>query len=217
MPDRAEPLPEHLIERYRDWHATIHEPHRADFEKLAREGQHPREMVISCCDSRVHVTSIFEARSGELFIHRNIAGLVPPYRPDGDHHGTSAAIEFAVKALNISHIIVLGHSGCAGVRGCYDMCSGHAPDLEDPKSFLGRWMEILRPGFERLPPGLSDDERAAILEKEAVLVSLENLAAFPFVAAARDRGDLTLHGAWNDIAAGTIEVYDPAKKAFAVL
>ena len=107
-------------------------------------------MVISCCDSRVHVTSIFGAEQGEFFIHRNIANLVPPYSPNQDYHGTSAAIEYAVTALNISNIIVLGHSNCGGVSGCHDMCSGKAPELEKETSFIGRWMDILRPGFENV-------------------------------------------------------------------
>ena len=153
--DHARPLPAYLISRFQGWRATTYQDNKAWYRRLAASGQHPRAMVISCCDSRVHVTSIFGADEGEFFIHRNIAGLVPIYSPDGGNHGTSAAVEYAVTSLGVAHIVVLGHSNCGGVRGCHDMCCGMAPELEMKSSFVGRWMDILRPGFQRvadLPP-----------------------------------------------------------------
>ena len=209
----ARPLPSYLVQRYHGWKATTFAEHKNWYRRLADEGQRPRAMMISCCDSRVHVTAIFGADQGEFFIHRNIANLVPPYNPDGQHHGTSAAVEYAVNALKVSHLVVLGHSGCGGVDGCYQMCSGHAPELEEKDSFVGRWMDILRPGFDRLPEG-TDAERKARLEKEAVLVSLENLMTFPFVKQAVEDDRLSLHGLWNDIGAGGLDAYDPKTKAF---
>ena len=176
----VKPLPNYLIQRYHGWKATTFEDNHAWYRRLASEGQRPRAMVISCCDSRVHVTAIFGAEQGEFFIHRNIANLVPAYLPDGEPHGTSAAVEYAVTALKVSHIIVLGHSSCGGVRGCHDMCTGHAPDLEKSSSFVGRWMDILRPGYERVKDIKDEAERVARLEREAVLVSVENLMSFPF-------------------------------------
>ena len=173
-------------------------------------------MVISCCDSRVHVTAIFGADQGEFFIHRNIANLVPPYNPDGEYHGTSAAVEYAVNALKVTHLVVLGHSGCGGVEGCYEMCSGNAPELEEKTSFVGRWMDILRPGFNKLQNG-DDATRKRQLEKEAVLISLENLMSFPFVQKAVADDTLSLHGLWNDIGDGGLEAYDPTTKEFVAI
>ena len=203
----SRPLPEYLVRRYLGWKATTYAENRSWYRRLADGGQHPRAMVISCCDSRVHVTSIFGADQGEFFIHRNIANLVPPYNPDGEYHGTSAAIEYAVTTLKVAHLIVLGHSNCGGVQGCYDMCSGDAPELNASTSFVGRWMEILRPGFDALAAG-GKEQRITALEKAAVVVSLQNLLTFPFIKAALDDDMLTLHGLWNDIAAGGLEVYD---------
>ena len=205
--DLASPLPSYLVSRYHGWHATAYQQNKAWYRRLAEGGQHPRAMVISCCDSRVHVTSIFGADQGEFFIHRNIANLVPPYNPDGEYHGTSAAVEYAVTTLKVAHLIVLGHSNCGGVQGCYDMCSGDAPELNASTSFVGRWMEILRPGFNALAAG-GKEQRITALEKAAVVVSLQNLLTFPFIKAALDADLLTLHGLWNDIAAGGLEVYD---------
>ncbi len=209
----ARPLPEYLVKRYLGWKATAYAENQSWYRHLAEDGQHPRAMVVSCCDSRVHVTSIFGADQGEFFIHRNIANLVPPFSPDGTYHGTSAAVEYAVRTLKVAHLIVLGHSGCGGVQGCYDMCSGHAPELEQSNSFVGRWMEILRPGYDALGPG-DDVARINALEKAAVVISLGNLMTFPFVKTAVEDGMLTLHGLWNDIAEGGLEVYEPAQNGF---
>ncbi len=209
-------LPEYLVRRYQGWRATTYAENRSWYRRLAEDGQHPRAMIISCCDSRVHVTSIFGADQGEFFIHRNIANLVPPFAPSGDHHGTSAAVEYAVKALHVAHIVVLGHSGCGGVKGCYDMCEGHAPELLESTSFIGRWMEILRPGWEALPPG-EDRERIDALEKMAVRVSLENLMTFPFVREAVEDDRLTLHGLGNHIGEGPLEGWDEGRGAFVLL
>ena len=130
-------------------------------------------MIITCCDSRVLISEIFGNEPGDFFIHRNIANLVPPNEPDGRSHGTSAAIEYAVIALRIEHLIVMGHHGCGGVRGCHDMLAGLAPDLDTPTSFVGTWLKILKPGFEALAGrGLSYEARIAALEREAILVSL---------------------------------------------
>ncbi|SEK54129.1 carbonic anhydrase [Roseovarius nanhaiticus] len=212
---QARPLPPYLIQRYHGWRATSYTENESWYRTLAQEGQHPRAMLISCCDSRVHVTSIFGADQGEFFIHRNIANLVPPYTADGQQHGTSAALEYAVCALKVAHVIVMGHSSCGGIKGCDDMCSGRAPELEERTSFVGRWMDILRPGYARVD-GIEDEgQRLRALEKEAVLVSLENLISFPFVTAAMERGTLTLHGLWLDIGEGRVEQFSPATQAFA--
>ena len=212
----ARPLPAYMVTRYHGWKATTYAENKGWYRRLADEGQRPRAMIISCCDSRVHVTSIFGADQGEFFIHRNIANLVPPYNPDGENHGTSATVEYAVNALKVSHLVVLGHSSCGGVEGCYDMCSGNAPELEETTSFIGRWMDILRPGFEALPEG-DDETRKRALEKASVLVSLENLITFPFVQKAIEDGTLSVHGLWNDIGEGTLEVYDPNVSDFVVV
>lgn len=211
----ARPLPSYLIQRYHGWKATTFAENHSWYRRLATEGQRPRAMIISCCDSRVHVTSIFGADTGEFFIHRNVANLVPPYLPDGDHHGTSAAIEYAVTALKVSHLIVIGHSSCGGVAGCHAMCSGQAPELEKKSSFVGRWMDILKPGYDRVTKrGVRLEDQVRALEHEAVIVSLENLMGFPFVKEAVERDELSLHGLWTDLGEGGLLQYLPEQGAF---
>lgn len=211
---QTRPLPGSLAQRYHGWKATTFAENVGWYRRLGNEGQRPRTMVISCCDSRVHVTSIFGAEQGEFFIHRNIANLVPPYEPDGLRHGTSAAIEYAVTSLHVSQIVVLGHSQCGGVQGCDAMCSGNAPELDAQDSFVGRWMDMLRPGWEEVRDIADTRERCAALEKRAVLTSIDNLMTFPFVQRAVESGDLALHALWNDIVDGSLEEYDAATDRF---
>lgn len=209
----AKALPTFLKNRHRTWRANTYPQRKAILRTLADEGQTPSAMVISCCDSRVKVMDLLGGEEGDFFVHRNIANLVPPYLNDGQHHGTSAAIEYAVTVLKVPHLIIMGHSKCGGVKGCHDMCCGNAPELEDKSSFVGRWVETLRPGYERLAQkGMQDDLKA--FEQEGVMISIENLMAFPFVAKAVNEGSLSLHGLWTDIGEGEVYQYNPASDAF---
>ena len=211
----ARPLPQFLIARYRDWQERIDPDDRARLAALAEDGQRPRAMIIACCDSRVMATDVFGGEAGDFFVHRNIANLVPSYEPDGRSHGTSATIEYAVIALKIEHLIVMGHYGCGGVRGCHDMLAGMAPELDTPTSFVGTWLRLLKPGYEALSGrGLAYEARIEALEKEAVLVSLANLMTFPFVGEAVAAETLQLHGVWKDISDGDLEFFDPDERAF---
>ncbi|WP_299586412.1 carbonic anhydrase [uncultured Tateyamaria sp.] len=204
---RVKPLPTFLLQRYQGWKATTYTENSAWYRRLATEGQRPRAMIISCCDSRVHVTSIFGADQGEFFIHRNIANLVPPYEPDGDHHGTSAAVEYAVNVLQVAHLVVLGHSRCGGVQGCLDMCEGRAPELEEKTSFVGRWMDILKPKYDEVATLPDDGSKSRRLEQLAVVTSMENLMTFPFVEERVNNGSLSIHGLWTDIAEGSMSQF----------
>jgi carbonic anhydrase len=211
---RVKSLPDYLRERYDHWKQSSFPRHSDWFKKLAIEGQHPKAMVVACCDSRVAVASVFGQRTGELFVHRNIANLVPPYTPDGKHHGTGAALEFAVTALKVEHILVMGHSQCGGVRGCIDMCRGEAPALEEDGSLVGRWLDVLRPAYARVSDLEKEEDRQTALEKEGIHLSLENLLGYPFVAEAVDAGRLTLHGLWTDIADMNLETFDGTVRHF---
>jgi len=206
------PLPAYLVSRYRGWKTGLFLEKQAKHARLAAEGQSPKVMVISCCDSRVHVTSIFGAETGEFFIHRNVANLVPPFADDNAHHGTSAAIEFAITALKVEHLIVVGHSQCGGVRHCHDSCHGGEPPHD--KSFVDRWMDILRPGYERVKHIEDDGERITALELTSVVIAIENLLEFPFVQEAIASGQLSLHGLWHSIGDGVLMAYEPESGGF---
>ncbi len=215
--DQIRPLPSFLVQRYHGWKATKFAENQAWYKKLADEGQRPRGMIISCCDSRVNALALFEADAGEFFVHRNVANLVPPYQPDGDPRGTGATIEYAVTALHIPHLIVIGHSQCGGVAGCHAMCSEEAPHLDSKTSLVGRWIDILRPGFERIDQSAPKDEQLRALEKEAVVLSLENLLTYPFIVEARKKQELSLHGLWTDIGEGALYQYEADARSFTLV
>lgn len=211
----ARSLPSYLVNRYKGWKATAYADNISWFKHLATEGQHPRAMVISCCDSRVSAMSLFGADAGEMFLYRNIANLVPPKNDQGKYHGAPAAVEYAVTALKVAHLVIVGHSGCGGVKGCHDMCSGAAPEFEAPESLIGRWLDLLRPAYERTAEHAHCDHRLREMEREGVLLSLENLMTYDFVREAVETDKLSLHGLWIDIASGTLEQFDPQSQKFA--
>ena len=199
------PFPARLVEGYRAFLSGRLPGEQARLRELAETGQHPEVMVIGCCDSRVSPEVIFDARPGELFVVRNVANLVPPYSPDGGQHGVSAALEFAVQALKVRHIVVLGHAQCGGVRA---FAENSAP--LSPGDFIGQWMSLLEPAAAAL--GARKDMPLAQyltrLEQASLLHSLDNLATFPYVRSLMERGGLALHAAYFGVATGTLSVLD---------
>ena len=203
-------LPKDLINKYRDWKESSFAQEKDHFERLAKEGQSPKYMIISCVDSRVDPNAIFKSKAGEMLVHRNIANIVPPYSQLTEHSGTIAAIEFGVTALNIKNIVIIGHSGCGGIKNGYHMC--HENNFDD-KSSISNWLELLRPVYDKIS-GEGKDEKVKFMEKESIIVSLENLSKYPFINAEVKSGEIMLYGVWNDIGSGSIETYDFEKKKF---
>jgi len=186
-----------LLDGYRRFRGDWPE-RRAVFERLAA-GQAPRAMVIACSDSRVDPTMIFAAEPGELFILRNVANLVPPYEPDSAFHATSAALEFAVRVLEVSDLIVMGHAMCGGIGV---LLRGAPPGAGD---FLVPWMRIAEPARQRALRSAGADPQSAC-ERESVKLSLENLLTFPWIAERVSARRLTLHGMMFDIHSGELTI-----------
>ncbi len=200
-------FPERLLDGYASFIAGRFGQERERYERLARAGQDPAIMVIGCCDSRAAPETIFDAPPGELFVLRNVANLVPPYEPDGEYHGTSAALEFAVEGLGVRHIVLLGHGRCGGIQAALAAKNAAVP----AGAFIGKWMGLLAPAAESVAGAslLTDAERQTALERISIRYSLANLRTFPFVAESEARGELALHGAWFDIGLGELWVMDP--------
>ena len=179
------------------------------FEQLTH-GQSPKTLIVACADSRVDPALLTGAEPGDVFVVRNVANLVPPYHPGGDFASVPAALEFAVLSLKVEHIIVLGHAKCGGIHA---LMSG----LDSQTEFIGKWVSIAQRARERVlaelpskPPLLQ--ERAC--EQAGILVSLENLLTYPWIAERVQAGTIHLHGWYFDIAAGALLHYDPASNAF---
>ena len=203
-------LPKDLINKYRDWKESSFAQEKDHFERLAKEGQSPKYMIISCVDSRVDPNAIFKSKAGEMLVHRNIANIVPPYSQLTEHSGTIAAIEFGVTALNIKNIIIIGHSGCGGIKNGYHMC--HENNFDDNSS-ISNWLKLLKPVYDNIS-GEGNDEKVKYMEKESIIVSLENLSKYPFINTEVKSDEIMLYGVWNDIGSGSIETYDFEKKKF---
>ena len=211
MTNKISPPPKFLIDRYKKWKSSEYLKNEVQLRNLAFTGQNPSTMVISCCDSRIHATSIFGADEGEFFIHRNIANLVPPYSPDGENHGTSAAIEYAIKELSVQHIIILGHKDCGGIKYGHNM---HSSKLNTEYEFINKWLSILLPAYNKIQKDISEQKQIIQLEQESIKVSINNLFSFPFIKNAIDENNLSIHGLIHDIGSGNLEFLNPVTENF---
>jgi len=203
-------FPERLTKGYRAFLEGRFVVERGRYQTLAGSGQAPSIMVIGCVDSRVSPEVIFDAAPGEILVARNVANLVPAYEPpsqeDPSHqHGTSAALEFAVRALRVRHIVVLGHAFCGGIKA---FAVDSAP--LSSSDFIGRWMSQIAPAAEAIGPRDGEGEEGYLrkLEFASVELSLKNLMSFPFVQKAVEAGELELHGAYFGVASGRLLVRD---------
>ena len=168
-------------------------------------------MIIACADSRAEPADIFNAAPGQLFVVRNVANLVPPYDQGGGLHGVSAALEFAVTALEVKHILIMGHGGCGGVNA-----SLSAAKDRPVGQFIAPWVSLLDEARDEvLKKGAADNQRA--LEFAGIGTSIRNLMSFPFVRERVEAGKLELHGAWFAIAHGELHWRDPATGEFSVV
>lgn len=208
-------FPERLLNGYRNFREGRYTAEHERYRHLAEAGQKPETLIVACCDSRAAPELIFDASPGELFVVRNVANLVPPYSPDGEYHGTSAALEFAVMALRIRQIVVMGHGRCGGIAAALK----ENPEPLSPGDFIGKWISLLEgPVAECACHGdLPGDERRLLLERISVAQSLKNLRTFPCVRTLEERGRITLHGAWFDISLGELHAFDEAAGTWAAL
>jgi carbonic anhydrase len=188
-----------LIAGYRRFRTEVWPEQRNRYEALAKLGQRPHTLVVACSDSRVDPQTVFGAGPGELFVVRNVAGLVPPFQPDAHYHGTSAALEYGVRVLKVARVVVLGHVQCGGVSAMVEGAPKEARDFVEP------WVAMAEPVLRGLPPGLDPAEAMDRCELGVVRLTLENLMTFPWIADAVEAGRLSLHGFRFGVARGVLE------------
>jgi carbonic anhydrase len=212
-------FPSRLVDGFKAFHYGTLRRERERYERLAASGQRPDIMIVACCDSRAAPETLFDAAPGEIFVVRNVANIVPPYGPAAGHHGTPAALEFAVQELKVGHILVMGHGRCGGV-GAF-LRHRDRPDEKplSPGDFIGKWMTLLEPATRdlRCEETAAEDIRRRALEEAGVRNSLANIATYPCVRILVERRRIALHGAWFDISGGQLWVMDAATGEFAPL
>jgi carbonic anhydrase len=211
----SELFPQKLLDGYRSFLAGRFINEQQRFRELAEAGQKPSVMLIGCCDSRVSPEVIFDARPGEIFVVRNVANLMPPYAPNDDLHGTSAALEFGVMGLRVEHIVVMGHAQCGGIRAYAENDADPYARPLSPGDFIGKWMSLIEPAARRL--GAMTEPLGDYVERlarEAVVQSLANLRTFPCVRILEQKGRLKLHGAFFGVADGRLLALDEASGQF---
>jgi carbonic anhydrase len=188
-----------LLEGHKRFRAEVWPEQRARYESLALDGQAPHTLIVSCSDSRVDPQTVFGAGPGELFVVRNVAGLVPPYQPDAGYHGTSAALEYGVNILKVERIVVLGHARCGGVQAALR----GAPD--GARDFVAPWMRIAEEVVAQTPRSLPEEHAQTHAEQAVVKLTLRNLRSFPWIAERERAGDLHLDACRFDVKTGVLE------------
>lgn len=198
--------------------ANFQQQHFGENPELAStllSGQKPQALLIGCCDSRVDPALLTDSAPGDLFILRNIANLVPPYSKSDDYHGVSSSIEYAVCFLEVSDIIVLGHSNCGGIGALMDSAKG-----EKVGEFIGKWVSIAASARDKVLTEMPQEEKekqTRACEKEAILVSLKNLMTFPWVKERVAKGQLSVHGWYYNMGTGQLRYYNPLTGEFEIL
>lgn len=180
------------------------------YTSLYEDGQDPKTLVIACSDSRVDPSIITDAKPGDIFVIRNIANLIPTYdpRPDNGLHGISAALEFAVRVLKVSNVVVMGHSDCAGIKTLL------TPEILEQTDFIYDWVKIASDAKAKVDTKLNPQQQRACCEKEAILLSMHNLLTFPWIKEKVMDEELKIHGWYFCIKDGSLSIYDPLTKSF---
>lgn len=206
------------VSKFLDGIGVYQKQHLGENAELATSlasGQRPQALLIGCCDSRVDPALLTACAPGDLFILRNIANLVPPYTKSDDYHGVSSTIEYAVCYLNVSDIIILGHSQCGGINALMNSAKG-----EIAGEFISKWVSIAASARDKVLQEFADapeEKQLRACEKESILVSLNNLMTFPWVRERVNRGQLSLHGWYYNICTGQLRCYNQLAREFEIL
>lgn len=201
-----------LIQGHDAFHSVKFSKNEARFRKLVNEGQDPKALFIGCSDSRVMPALITNSKPGDLFIARNIGNFVAPFNPDQSYHATASAIEYAVSILEVSDIIVCGHSECGAIAALYKEIEPTDENLHTIK-----WLELGNNAKKAALLSMRHQPKEEILrytEKISVIFQIENLLTYPAVKRRVEKGKLFLHGWHYDIKNGTIEYYDDKSYEF---
>jgi len=200
-----------MVSGFRSFREKYYEQRPERLQSLATAGQRPPVLLIGCSDSRVDPALLLGAEPGELFVVRNVANLVPPYEPDDRHHGTSAALEFAVQDLGVTDIVILGHSSCGGIKALVDEAIG----ASERREFITPWVSLARQHCaDILAERVGGEAEYAACERASIKGSLANLMTFPFVRDQINANALRAHGWWFELKKGEMWAHNPEDGLF---
>lgn len=202
-----------LVEGVHRFQAEEFGRYRNLFRKLAREGQKPHTLFITCSDSRVLAELITQSEPGDLFVVKNVGNIVPPGHVTGSTNSTAAAIEFAVEVLRVNDIVVCGHSQCGAMDTLMQPNEriSTMPHLDEWLRVADPVKQIIQTAYKHLT---NDTERSTAAAEENVLFALENLHSYPSVQQRLADGSLHLHGWFFKIATAQLFAYDPGMRQF---
>jgi len=207
-----------LIDGNKIFRAKYFDSHSTLYNELVVHGQKPSTMIVSCSDSRVDPALVFNCEPGDLFVIRNVANLVPPCEGTDSYHGTSAALEFGTRFLEVEHIVILGHTQCGGIQALLNSTE----EFWDQKSqsFIAKWMEIARPVYHKIMQEhaqATPEEKSTLCEQYTLVNSLTNLQAFPWVQKRIKNGTLLVHAWYFELENGIIHAYDQETNSWSLL
>ena len=209
------PLPDFLINKYIDWKENIFHKKKALYEDLENNGQKPKAMIVSCCDSRVDANQIFAANPGDFFIHRNVANLIPDLNTKNENHEIISSIDFAILTLKISRIIILGHSSCGGIDYAFNKFSDENNNEGD--SSLNKWIQSVKSSYDKVDKSQSKVDVIKSIEKESIINSIKNLKNYKKIDKLILENKLQIHGLYFEISTGKITQYDESSKKFELI
>jgi carbonic anhydrase len=208
-------MPSKLLDRNKIFVDTYFKENSNKLVELVEKGQNPKALFIGCADSRVIPNLITQTDPGDLFVIRNVGNFVAPYKPDEDYHSTAAGIEYGVTALNVSEVIICGHTQCGAIASLYQ-------NLDDkPFIHTKKWLSLgenaKTSAIKRLGENGDHEELLRLTEKLSVVNQIENLMTYPYVCERVEKGNLHIHGWLYNMATGEIEYYDPDESQFKAL
>ena len=191
---------------------TYFKNHEEHLLKLAHEGQNPRTLFIGCSDSRVIPDLIVQSQPGDLFVIRNVGNFVAPYKPDEDFHSTASGIEYAIGVLEVSEIIICGHSHCGAIASLYQNT------CQTTMVHTAKWLTLGEKAktmaLQALDASTPHEDLLRATERLSIITQIENLLTYPYVKKLVEEQKLFIHGWYYDIQTGAIEYYDPSDYQF---
>jgi carbonic anhydrase len=193
-----------LVDGFNRWRDEAYKGVDPEILRLAKEGQNPDHIIISCIDSRTDPARILDSKPGQFFGFKAMGAIVRPHQ-----QGTnlSASLHFAIEHMKVPSIVLMGHTQCGAIKALVE-------EIEDPE--INSFVSVARAGLEeakKLQPN-SHDGLLRMTEQQVVLQSMQNLHGYPAVKKAVHEDRLTIKGWVFDLEGGNLLEFNEASGVF---